>query len=119
MRACLTTAARAAWGAQARILGAPAIFKYIPAAPLKKMFWGDAAGIPADAIYVLDELDLDQRREYEESALYGWKEANRWLNNGQDKQDYEVLVAMFYQACKQSLATLPRRQDPSALPQTR
>src|SRR6185295_2212676 len=65
MRYCLTVGVRAAWGAHARFLGAPAVFKYIPETPLKKMFMGDT-DIPADAIYVMDALDLAQRRQYEE-----------------------------------------------------
>ena len=35
MRYCQTVGVRAAWGAQARFLGAPAQFKYIAQAPLK------------------------------------------------------------------------------------
>ena len=54
MRYCMTVGVRAAWGAQARFLGAPANFKYVAEGPLKKMFWGDAKEIPTDAIYVLD-----------------------------------------------------------------
>src|ERR1044071_9096415 len=71
MRYCQTVGIRAAWGAQARFLGAPAVFKYIPESPLKKMFMGDAE-IPHDAIYVLESMDLEQRRIYEEVAFNGW-----------------------------------------------
>ena len=46
---------RAAWGAQARFLGAPARFKYIAQAPLKRLFMGEATDIPHDAIYVLED----------------------------------------------------------------
>ena len=59
MRYCQTIGVRAAWGAQARFLGAPATFKYIAEAPLKKMFMGEVSDIPHDAIYVLDALNLD------------------------------------------------------------
>jgi len=103
MRYCQTQGVRAAWGAQARFLGAPASFKYISAAPLKKMFMGDVADVPGDAIYVLDELDLDERRAYEESAFYGWKQADRWVADGRERPEYEVLAALFYQACKENL----------------
>ena len=103
MRYCQTQGVRAAWGAQARFLGAPATFKYIPEAPLQKMFMGEVADIRSDAIYVLDELDLDERRAYEESAFYGWKQADRWVAEGRDRPDYEVLAAVFYQSCKQEL----------------
>jgi hypothetical protein len=103
MRYCMTVGVRAAWGAQARFLGAPANFKYIGEAPLKKMFYGDTSEIPNDAIYVLDELNLDQRRTYEETAFFGWKQADRWLREGRVRQDYEVLAAVFYQGCKDSL----------------
>jgi len=102
MRYCQTIGVRAAWGAQARFLGAPAVFKYIPETPLKKMFMGDTE-IPADAIYVLDALDLGERRLYEEVAFEGWKAADRWVKDGKDRPEFEVLAAVFYQDCKQSL----------------
>jgi len=104
MRYCQTQGVRAAWGAQARFLGAPATFKYIAEAPLRKMFMGDVADIGSDAIYVLDELNLDERRAYEESAFYGWKQADRWVAEGRERPDYEVLAAVFYQSCKQGLS---------------
>ena len=103
IRACQTKGVRAAWGAQARFLGAPATFKYIPEAPLRKMFMGDIADIRADAIYVLDELETEERRDYEESAFYGWTQADRWLADGRERPEYEVLVALFYQGCKEDL----------------
>jgi len=102
MRYCQTVGVRAAWGAQARFLGAPAVFKYIPEAPLKKMFMGDSE-TPTDAIYVLDALDLSQRRQYEEVAFEGWKAADRWVNDGKERPEFEVLAAVFYHDCKQSL----------------
>jgi hypothetical protein len=104
MRYCQTQGVRAAWGAQARFLGAPATFKYIPVTPLQKMFMGDLADVRGDAIYVLDELGLDERRAYEESAFYGWKQADRWVAEGRERPDYEVLAAVFYRSCKQELA---------------
>jgi hypothetical protein len=105
MRYCQTQGVRAAWGAQARFLGAPATFRYIPEAPLRKMFMADIADMQADAIYVLDELNLEERRAYEESAFYGWKQADRWVAEGRERPDYEVLAAVFYQSCKQELST--------------
>ncbi len=102
MRYCQTVGVRAAWGAQARFLGAPAVFHYVPEAPLKKMFTGQLA-IPADAIYVLEDLDLLQRRHYEESAFFGWKQADRWVREGRPQPAYQVLAALFYQRCKESL----------------
>ena len=103
MQYCLSAGVRAAWGAQARFLGAPAVFRYIPEAPLRKMFAGDVSGIPTDAIYVLEDLDLAQRREYEELAFYGWKQADRWVREGREQMDYEFLSAVFYNGCTQSL----------------
>ena len=103
MQYCLSAGVRAAWGAQARFLGAPAVFRYIPEAPLKKMFVGEVSGIPTDAIYVLEDLDLAQRREYEELAFYGWKQADRWVCEGREQMDYELLSAVFCQGCTQSL----------------
>jgi hypothetical protein len=103
MRYCQTVGVRAAWGAQARFLGAPATFRYISEAPLKKMFMGEVADIPSDAIYLLDELSLDERREYEETAFYGWKQADHWMREGRERPEYEVLAALFYRGCTQDL----------------
>ena len=102
MRYCQVVGVRAAWGAQARFLGAPAVFKYIPESPLKKMFMGDAE-IPHDAIYVLDSIDLEQRRQYEEVAFNGWKQADRWVSDGRERPEFEVLAAVFYKDCKDTL----------------
>jgi hypothetical protein len=102
MRYCQVVGVRAAWGAQARFLGAPAVFKYIPESPLKKMFMGDAQ-IPHDAIYVLESMDLEQRRMYEEVAFSGWKAADRWVNDGKERPEFEVLAAVFYKNCKDTL----------------
>jgi hypothetical protein len=102
MRYCQVIGVRAAWGAQARFLGAPAVFKYIPENPLKKMFMGDAE-IPHDAIYVLESMDLEQRRIYEEVAFNGWKAADRWVIDGKERPEFEVLAAVFYKNCKDSL----------------
>jgi hypothetical protein len=113
MRYCQTAGVRTAWGAQARFLGAPAVFRYIPEAPLRKMSMGESA-IPTDAIYVLEDLDLHQRREYEESAFFGWKRADRWVREGRPQPEYSVLAAVFYQGCKDSLTATSGGQ-PSAL----
>ena len=102
MRYCQTIGVRAAWDAQARFLGAPSLFKYIPEKPLKKMFMGEAE-IPADGIYVLDVLDLEQRQHYEEVAFAGWKAADSWVNDGKTRPEYEVLAALFYKRCKDDL----------------
>jgi hypothetical protein len=103
MRYCQTVGARAAWGAQARFLGAPATFKYVAQTPLRKIFMGEVSDIPTDGIYVLDEMDLTQRREYEEVAFYGWKQADKWMHEGKERPEYMVLTALFYDGCKQEL----------------
>jgi len=54
---------------------------------------------------IADELNLEERRAYEESAFYGWKQADRWVAEGRERLDYEVLAAVFYQSCKQELST--------------
>jgi hypothetical protein len=113
MRYCQTVGVRAAWGAQARFLGAPAQFKYIAQAPLKRMFMGETSDIPTDAIYVLEDMDLDQRRQYEENAFFGWKQADAWMREGRERPEYEVLAALFYNGCKQSLTSAEHAQ-PSA-----
>ena len=115
MRYCQTVGVRAAWGAQARFLGAPGTFKYIAQAPLKKMFMGAVADIPNDAIYVLEEMNLDQRREYEETAFYGWKQADKWVREGRERPEYEVLAAVFYDGCKKAL-TAEAHGDPTGTP---
>ena len=110
MRYCQTIGIRAAWGAQARFRGAPATFKYIPEAPLKTMFMGEPAEIPGDAIYVLDQLSLEQRQQYEEAAFHGWKQADNWVREGRERPEYEVLAAVFYRGCKQALTTESTRE---------
>jgi hypothetical protein len=75
-------------GARKRVfLGAPAQFKYIAQAPLKRMFMGETSDIPTDAIYVLEDMDLDQRRQYEENAFFGWKQADAWMREGRERPD--------------------------------
>ena len=103
MRYCQTVGVRAAWGAQARFLGAPARFKYIAQAPLKRLFMGEASDIPHDAIYVLEDMNLQERQRYEEAAFSGWKQADAWMREGRERPEYEVLAAVFYHGCKQSL----------------
>ncbi len=115
MRYCQTLGIRAAWGAQARFLGAPAQFKYIAQAPLKRMFMGEISDIPRDAIYVLDELDLQQRQQYEEAAFFGWKQADAWVRDGRERPEYETLAAVFYNGCKQSLSAETQAQPSAAL----
>ncbi len=105
MRYCQMMGVRAAWGAQARFLGAPAQFKYIAQAPLKQMFMGEVSDIPTDAIYVLEDMNLEQRQQYEEAAFYGWKQADAWMREGRERPEYEVLAAVFYNGCKQSLTS--------------
>jgi hypothetical protein len=105
MRYCQMMGVRAAWGAQARFLGAPARFKYIAQAPLKQMFMGEVSDIPTDGIYVLEDMNLEQRQQYEEAAFYGWKQADAWMREGRERPEYEVLAAVFYNGCKQSLTS--------------
>ena len=115
MRYCQTVGVRAAWGAQARFLGAPARFKYVAQAPLKLMFMGEVTDIPTDAIYVLEDMNLQERQEYEESAFYGWKQADAWMREGRERPEYEVLAALFYNGCKQSLTAAPAAQSSADL----
>jgi hypothetical protein len=118
MRYCQTLGIRAAWGAQARFLGAPAQFKYIAQAPLKRMFMGEIKDIPHDAIYVLEDMDLQQRQQYEEAAFYGWKQADGWVRAGRERPEYETLAAVFYNGCKQSLTAATQAQPSAALGQS-
>jgi len=115
MRYCQTVGVRAAWGAQARFLGAPARFKYIAQAPLQRMFMGEATDIPTDAIYVLEDMNLEQRQHYEEVAFYGWKQADAWMREGRERPEYEVLAALFYNSCKESLTAASQAQPAADL----
>jgi hypothetical protein len=114
MRYCQMVGVRTAWGAQARFLGAPARFKYIAQAPLKRMFMGEASDIPNDAIYVLEDMNLEERQHYEEAAFSGWKQADVWMREGRERPAYEVLAAVFYQGCKQSLTAAGADATPAA-----
>jgi hypothetical protein len=46
------------------------------------MFMGDVADTRTAAIYVLEELDQEQRREHEESAFYGSRPTAGWQRAG-------------------------------------
>jgi hypothetical protein len=48
-------------------------------------------------------MDLEQRRQYEEVAFTGWKQADRWVNDGRERPEFEVLAALFYKSCKDTL----------------
>lgn len=103
LSSCLIHSARAAWGADARFHGSPAIFKYVPAETIKQYMSGKTP-IPADAIYVAVELDMTQRKEYEVPAFFGWKQANSWVNEGKRPIERHVLISIFMDACKKAIA---------------
>ena len=102
LKSCLIHSARAAWGAEARFHGSPAIFKYRPAATIKKYMSGESP-LPADAIYVAEELDMTQRKEYEVAAFFGWKQANNWVNEGKHPIERHVIISIFIDACKKAI----------------
>ncbi len=100
MRFCQTFSVRAAWGAEARFKGAPSAFKYAARDLVREYFMTDNA--PLDGIYVAEDLDLAERRAYEEVAFFGWKRMDGWLRADQypSEPDWAAMPAVFYQMCK-------------------
>jgi hypothetical protein len=100
MRFCQIFSVRAAWGAEARFKGAPSSFKYVARDVVREYFMADNA--PPDGIYVADDLDLNERRAYEEVAFFGWKRMDGWLSVDPDRSepDWAAMPAVFYQMCK-------------------
>lgn len=86
---CYSVAARAAWGAYGQTLGAPAVFKYVTYAELHMMFMTDK--VPNDGIYVLADMNEDERAAYEETARSGWLYAKDHPN----KYSLEEWTAVF------------------------
>jgi len=97
---CMTHSARAAWGAKARFFGAPAKFIYVPMEKVKAMMLGQTE-ILNDGIYIAEELTLDQRKDYEVSAFFGWKQADQWVQKNLKPLDSHELTAKFYQHCRE------------------
>lgn len=96
---CYTLAARATWGAYAQTLGAPAMFKYVSYNELRSIFFADAANVPRDGIYVLDDMNADQREEYQRQAMRGYD----WAAHSPEAKslDHEQLMAVFIeQICR-------------------
>jgi hypothetical protein len=100
MRSCQTFSVRAAWGAQARFKGAPSAFKYVARDAVREYFMADNA--PLDGIYVAEDMDLSERRAYEEVAFFGWTRMDVWLKADPDQQepDWAAFPAVFYKMCK-------------------
>jgi len=107
MRSCQIFSVRAAWGAQARFKGAPSAFKYAARATVYEYFMTDNA--PHDGIYVAEDLDLPDRRAYEEVAVFGWQQMDRWLSAAPDRPepDWAAFPAVFYQMCKDAASGKP------------
>lgn len=100
MRFCQTFSVRAAWGAEARFKGAPSSFKYVARDLVREYFMADHA--PLDGIYVAEDLDLTERRAYEEVAFFGWQRMDGWLRSDPQRSepDWATMPAVFYQVCK-------------------
>ena len=100
MRFCQTFSVRAAWGAQARFKGAPSAFRYVARDTVREYFMADNA--PRDGIYVAEDLDLYERRAYEEVAVFGWRRMDLWLRADPHRQepDWAAMPAVFYKMCK-------------------
>ena len=109
---CLTAGARAAWGAEARFAGAPLHFKYVPIegpGGLREMFMKGA--VPPDSVYVGDVLleagNETLRKEYEEMASFGWKQADHWIDNGvKEDPGFEFLTGLFANDCMEAQKNL-------------
>lgn len=102
---CQTQGVRAAVGAASRFDGSPAVFKYIRNELVYLIFsrMVDGVRMTLDAIYVDEDLDLGQRRLYEEAAFVGWKQADLWVQDGKERPDFIVLSAIFNQGCKDQI----------------
>mgnify|MGYP001224175095 CR=1 FL=1 len=105
---CFVHGARAAWGADARFHSAPLVFKYVSTETVKAYMFGrtvtgDKIEVPTDGIYISEDLDLTGRKEYEQSALYGWKQADVWIKAGKSAIDRSVLLSIFADDCKQHI----------------
>jgi hypothetical protein len=105
MRFCQIFSVRAAWGAEARFRGAPAAFKYVAREVVREYFMADNA--PPDGIYVADDLDLSERRAYEEVAFFGWQHMDGWLSADPQRSepDWAAIPAVFYQMCKEAASS--------------
>ena len=104
MHYCQWFSIQAAWGAQARFKGAPPTFQYVDRVLLYDWFMADSA--PSDAVYLLDELGVEDRRIYEEAALLGWERMDAWLQSQPDMEppDWTLLPVPFYYICKDGKA---------------
>jgi len=99
---CFTHAVRAAWGAAAQQRGAPLKFKFVPYDDITRYFdsVGSAGGdiTPTDAIYVAQDMRLDDAIRYQGSASLGYAIAQLW-NEDTRPEDFERSVARFFAAC--------------------
>lgn len=110
---CLTHSAAAAIGAMGRYAGAPLVFKYTSAEKINVLYRKpDATGnmlyreyddLPKDAIYVFEEYNLEQRKNFEVSAMFGWKQTDIWIKDKRPAVDKTILAPIFYGHCKQQM----------------
>jgi hypothetical protein len=98
LMACGTLGVHAAWGAEAFLRGAPPVMKLAPMWDIKKMFYGEK-DIPADGIYVAEELSPVARENYFADTLVGYMYAQTGAFDG--GYAHETLTAYFYNACKE------------------
>jgi len=95
--ACGTIGVHAAWGAEAELRGAPAVMKLAPMLTIKSMFFGESS-VPADGIYIAEELSERARQDYFVDTLVGYAQAQTGMFDG--GWTHEMLTAYFYNACK-------------------
>jgi hypothetical protein len=109
---CLRHGAAATIGAMGRYAGTSLVFKYAPIETIDKLYRRDGSGgrvyrdyddLPKDAIYVATEYDLEQRKNFEVSALFGWKQANRWIAEGRPVPERYLLMPIFYTNCEKQM----------------
>ncbi len=107
MAECQTWAARAAWGANARFLGAKGEFEYMELDRLKTIFGevleGHLASMAKIPVAKRDDLTDAERMqaqgEYEKAAFAGWKQAGVWMADKRPNPGIFTLHAIFYGAC--------------------
>jgi hypothetical protein len=65
-----------------------------------------ADSAPGDAVYLLDELGVEDRRIYEEVALLGWERMDAWLQSQPDMEppDWTLSPVPLYYICRDGKA---------------
>jgi hypothetical protein len=109
---CARHGAAAAVGAMGRYSGAPLLFLYASIEMIDELYrrdvrggreYKDYADLPKNAIHVPMEYNLEQRKNFEVSALFGWKQADRWIKEGRPVPERYLLMPIFYTDCEKQM----------------